>query len=1224
MRKLARPVDRVGRGRSQVLRASDAHGQRGAALLIVLSLLTVLLLLAMAFSYTSVMDRMTSEANADLVGARVLAESGIERVMGFLRNGYFNDVYPGDTFYRPSPDSAWAGRAYMPSINGSDRTGIEQALGLSFEGLSYCPEAPLHANTGWIPIQSSRRIGGVDKEVIIGRLAYVVIDESGKLDPGAVVSNGGEEEDETPGSGAMHERTGASVAEISLDDAGIADADRFRPKTVAGGTAGEMPDDGRWYSPRHMAAALKADQGMFDQITRLLYPFSKDEETFWRDANGDGAWADGEDEERVDITGTLVLTDLYNLFVGPDPANVMDDAEWLSETTRSPWFRARIGLLGLSEVEGRQYVAAQIAANLVDYADTDSIPTPAYVDASGNIQAGSHSGSINVYGVERTWGISEVAMRVRAEVHPPGAQNPNIPPESSIWPALPPDTVWGIGDSSSKLCYYVLSGGTVENVEGDIDGIAGPKDVEAFTVSEAGVMYFMNNVATSKLYMILPHELDLDKDTDVNAIYVGDTGLSAGPTNEEITGLQFVNGVLYGISKGTKAVYRINTGDGSVDRVSTLDYTPAFTAGALALGSDGFVYLARANATNSEIWRFAAFPYGDIQKVLTVAGSKRIDCLTAHPNGFLYAADDQKWYEIDPVAATSSVLLTLSTDLKGMDFNYYAETGPHGGAVPPPAVGSYHITGNININPGNATQHYFTAETPTGDITRTLLLDQGAGYEYNGPCTMLFFRPKAQGRTLVINGVAFTLAVNTSYTIRSNSMNVHIYNKHPGEKSNMKAMGHWWIEIDADMASIDPDPSTHLSFKPGFKGEVFFPWATGATGTDPHGQLTVGYSVTVETSGHKSKTASGTLTVPLDSTVDIDGGTLSFSADYVEPANWTVVTTSLGATETYRISEARIDSVVLSDGSGGVIDQLPPAGSTAPCFARWEQLGSSRMSNVFYAAAEAFDALFNDWVATDSTCAQIWNARPGTDFLSEGAGYSVADIGNLRYGGYASAPYCGVDVANQPFSRVGEIGRLHTFMPQRSIRLWNAREEDMIGNDADVLDLFKATPDRITHGKVNINTRNMPVLRALFANAVNVDLADAVQAVMLRRQSGEKFTSIGDLFKVAGLTGTNPAMDAAEEAAVERLAELVTVRPNYFTVLITAQAIHDVEGIRYDSDGDGARDTAASLNRLDFARDATGNAKMMDRLLAEQKVMAVLRRDAITNRFRVEQFEFID
>ena len=168
--------------------ARTSAREKGAALLMALGLLTVLLLMGLAFSFASTMRRRSAEVRSDAVVGQLLAESGINRTMATLNANFSGTLFPEEGFYTADPNSAWHGRQYLPSINGSMTTGIEQALSVSVSGRTFTPETTLDDDVGWIPIMAKRKLGEEHRNVLIGRMAYLVINESGKIDPGTAVS----------------------------------------------------------------------------------------------------------------------------------------------------------------------------------------------------------------------------------------------------------------------------------------------------------------------------------------------------------------------------------------------------------------------------------------------------------------------------------------------------------------------------------------------------------------------------------------------------------------------------------------------------------------------------------------------------------------------------------------------------------------------------------------------------------------------------------------------------------------------------------------------------------------------------------------------------------------------------------------------------------------------------------------------------------------------------
>ena len=139
-----------------------------------------------------------------------------------------------------------------------------------------------------------------------------------------------------------------------------------------------------------------------------------------------------------------------------------------------------------------------------------------------------------------------------------------------------------------------------------------------------------------------------------------------------------------------------------------------------------------------------------------------------------------------------------------------------------------------------------------------------------------------------------------------------------------------------------------------------------------------------------------------------------------------------------------------------------------------------------------------------------------------------------------------------------------------------------------------------------------------------------MSAILSARANGTQFTNIGQLFgEIAAISGTDSSQDELEEEAIARVVQLLTVRQNYFTVIVCAQAIKDVGGVPYVSvynPDTGARTMgAAEFGELDVRLDSDGNViGYADRILAERKAIAVVYRDAFSGATRIESLEPID
>jgi hypothetical protein len=270
---------------------------------------------------------------------------------------------------------------------------------------------------------------------------------------------------------------------------------------------------------------------------------------------------------------------------------------------------------------------------------------------------------------------------------------------------IPYDTpklaLWGIRGSPPTLYYHSLeerdSGWAWIHPEGEviIPG-GGPMNIDDFTVAPNGTMYFINNVSgtNSALYKIRPTDLDNNPATSVTARLVGPTGLIAGDSSE-IRGLTFIahdttgrNGVLYAITWKSKKIFELSLENGAASFVSDivpkgLAASAPFHCDAMTQDLVGTIYIVRNNA-KSELWRFDEFVESpgarkdSASLVATISGTRdKTRALAGHPNGYLYATDDVKWYRIDPLAnpaaSRTTTIFSDSSDLHGMGFHFERE-----------------------------------------------------------------------------------------------------------------------------------------------------------------------------------------------------------------------------------------------------------------------------------------------------------------------------------------------------------------------------------------------------------------------------------------------------------------------------------------------------------------------------------------------------------------------
>ena len=407
-----------------------------------------------------------------------------------------------------------------------------------------------------------------------------------------------------------------------------------------------------------------------------------------------------------------------------------------------------------------------------------------------------------------------------------------------------------------------------------------------------------------------------------------------------------------------------------------------------------------------------------------------------------------------------------------------------------------------------------------------------------------------------------------------------------------------------------------------FMGEIFFPESENYS-LGSH-KLTVTFSLTVE-SEETSQTFfdSTSFQVNLDATINEFGGTLWYSSDWNLAGSY-IEDEFFDDDESgqYQITNFQIERCILNDGANDI--DIFPSQSGHDYWWNWQSSSSLVGMHTLYATLEAYDPLNNSqdeegpvigfhdlWRATPSASSMLTSTNSSgmgqLTLLDDGTGSSLSEYGEIR-------------VKNAPFERIGELGRVGSYWPGRSIRLWAAAAEDEVGMDTYLLDLFKVG-DRIeVKGRVNINTMDSNVLTALLANASTMPTADAVAAILDKRNT-MTFNNIGDIFQISGISGSDKTLDSFEEEMVIKLAELITVRQNYFTIVVTAQSIKDTGNQVFykdlNNDGD-SYDFGETIETKVGEYDHEG-----DQILSTTKLLAVVYRDAYTNEFRVDHVEYL-
>ncbi len=257
--------------------------------------------------------------------------------------------------------------------------------------------------------------------------------------------------------------------------------------------------------------------------------------------------------------------------------------------------------------------------------------------------------------------------------------------------SYPVKTFWSIDDESAKMYYYQIDGGNSQvKPEGQITGlVSSSSDIEAMKINDNGYIYFIDERGSSKLYRVDPNVFDGDPSTPVPATYIGDTGHDG---SDKLTNMEFLkDGRVIAIGHYDGKLYKLNLETAKTDRIAKLYYKSGskwkrweHTVDGLAQAADGTIYFTHTGRyydnrnsykqdKETVLYKFVDLAKGRVEKVMNIHGSGKIEAIATHPDGYIYCADDFKWYKVDPKAKTTEVVTLFSADIEGMDFHWPSE-----------------------------------------------------------------------------------------------------------------------------------------------------------------------------------------------------------------------------------------------------------------------------------------------------------------------------------------------------------------------------------------------------------------------------------------------------------------------------------------------------------------------------------------------------------------------
>lgn len=348
-----------------------ARKEKGIALLFTLGMLSLLLVLALSFASNSKIENKISSNMDTRTSANYLAQSAVNRALGLLYKVYgstgtnvikFEDIISWD-----STVNTWD-FLYLLNTTQNGQV-VYNKIDVNYVSATTKPN--------WLYIREGT--GTSDK--IIGRMAYVVIQDSGKLDPSAIAV-GAASPPPDEGSTSPKARPGREVNEMRLLDVNGAVSDAATgivapgtTLTAARATLLYTGDDyKRWGSLEKIFKVMSLDFSVSanDTVRKNLAQWfvldnAPDPEVFWKDDDGNGFKITDELYHRFNLYRPQAE---WNDFVTMKAKVVSAPVKFYQNptndsTTGIPWFQNwTTAVCGCSQ--------EQIVASFVDYCDADS------------------------------------------------------------------------------------------------------------------------------------------------------------------------------------------------------------------------------------------------------------------------------------------------------------------------------------------------------------------------------------------------------------------------------------------------------------------------------------------------------------------------------------------------------------------------------------------------------------------------------------------------------------------------------------------------------------------------------------------------------------------------------------------------------------------------------------------------------------------------------------
>lgn len=390
----------------------NKKNEKGIALLFTLGILSLLLVLALGFATNSIIEQKVASNINTSVQAGLLAKTAINRAIAGMSAAdatslEFDNVRSHDVDSQHND--------YLERLT----TKLDGVTVYQFDRTNY--DANSDEAIHW------QFAYNADSE-IIGRYAYIVLGDKGGLDPSATVDSGVNGIPVAENSAAK-ERPGVEVNEIYIaglnpnmgtPDIDATDLAKLSSDAVIPLGTGKLAAGTRWLDFETMFSELGITGNTSKENflrDNFILKNPPDAEAYWIDANSDDKKEESEMYHRFNLARPQA--DWNAMTVDQLLCETGHEAQKFSETETAKIDAAGIPYLRqianaeetFANIETRR---RQIAANLIDYSDTDNVPTsdvtPANWDASAITYHGGGADNRPIYtGNERTLYINRVA-----------------------------------------------------------------------------------------------------------------------------------------------------------------------------------------------------------------------------------------------------------------------------------------------------------------------------------------------------------------------------------------------------------------------------------------------------------------------------------------------------------------------------------------------------------------------------------------------------------------------------------------------------------------------------------------------------------------------------------------------------------------------------------------------------------------------------------------------